>query len=105
MNLETYAYAHILGGLYGQALGDAWAMPALLRPDQTWEHYQGWIGELLPAPPDHPVHAGLQAGQVTDDTQQAIALAQNFFVPAGFGRNTDPRHPGEFAKESRQQAA
>jgi ADP-ribosylglycohydrolase len=76
MHLETYAYAHILGGLYGQALGDAWAMPALLRPVQTWEYYDGWLGELLPAPPDHPVHAGLKAGQVTDDTQQAIALAK-----------------------------
>lgn len=76
MNLESYGYAHILGGLYGQALGDAWGMPALLRPQQTWSHYGGWIETLLPAPDIHPVHAGLQAGQFTDDTQQAIALAQ-----------------------------
>ena len=25
MHVETYAHLHILGGLYGQALGDAWA--------------------------------------------------------------------------------
>jgi ADP-ribosylglycohydrolase len=76
MHLETFAYAHILGGLYGQAIGDAWAMPALLRPRQTWEYYGGWIEQFVAPPPDHPVHAGFSAGQVTDDTQQAIALAR-----------------------------
>jgi ADP-ribosylglycohydrolase len=76
MELETYLHPHILGSLYGQALGDAWAMPAWLRPDQTWAYYQGWIEELVPAPADHPVHSGFRAGQVTDDTQQAMALAQ-----------------------------
>lgn len=75
MELETYLYAHIIGGLYGQALGDAWGMPAYFRPDQTWTHYNGWLDRLEPAPPDHPVHRGLQAGQFTDDTQQAFALA------------------------------
>ncbi|MDX1520452.1 MAG: ADP-ribosylglycohydrolase family protein [Anaerolineae bacterium] len=69
-------HSHILGGLYGQALGDAWGMPALLRPDQTWVRYNGWIEDLIEPVPEHPVHAGLQAGEVTDDTQQAFALAQ-----------------------------
>lgn len=67
---------HILGGLYGQALGDAWAMPAMLTPMDTWEKYGGWITEFLPGPVDHPVHAGLHPGQVTDDTEQAFALAE-----------------------------
>lgn len=69
-------YARILGGLYGQALGDAWAMPAMLTPSDTWEKYGGWITEFLPGPDDHPVHAGLPAGRVTDDTEQAFALAE-----------------------------
>lgn len=76
MELETYIHPHILGGLYGQALGDAWAMPAFFRPYQTWSYYDGWIHELLPAPPDHPLYAGFQAGQVTDNTHQAVALTQ-----------------------------
>lgn len=67
---------HILGGLYGQALGDAWAMPAMLTPMDTWEKYGGWITEFLPGPGDHPVHTGLHPGQVTDDTEQAFALAE-----------------------------
>ncbi len=76
MEIETYLYTHILGGLYGQALGDAWGMPVYFRPAQTWTHYKDWIDTLSPAPSDHPIHAGLQAGQVTDDTQQAMALVQ-----------------------------
>jgi hypothetical protein len=30
-------YQAVLGGLMGQALGDAYAMPASLRPEDTWE--------------------------------------------------------------------
>lgn len=66
----------ILGGLFGQALGDAWAMPALLNPSDTWDRYGGWITEFKPGPDDHPVHHGLQAGQITDDTEQAFSLAR-----------------------------
>jgi ADP-ribosylglycohydrolase len=81
MEQDTYIYSHILGGVYGQALGDAWAMPAYFRPDQTWAyHNHHWIDKLIPAPPDHPIHAGFQAGQVTDDTQQAMALAQTIIT-------------------------
>jgi ADP-ribosylglycohydrolase len=80
MEFETYAHSHIIGALYGQALGDAWAMPAYFRPEQTWEHFNGWIDKLLPAPANHPLHAGLQAGQVTDDTQLALALAQTIMT-------------------------
>lgn len=67
----------ILGGLYGQALGDAWGMPAYFHPDQTWKTY-GWITDFLPDPPDHPVHAGLPAGRITDDSEQAFSLAQAY---------------------------
>ena len=42
-------YSHILGGLYGEALGDAWGMPAYLIPEQTWEKFGGWIERFLPA--------------------------------------------------------
>lgn len=68
-------YDHILGGLYGQALGDGWCMPAMLTPDQTWERYGGWIDRFLPGAADHPVHGGLPPGRITDDTEQAFQLA------------------------------
>jgi len=73
----------ILGGLYGQALGDAWGMPAYFDIDHTWEVYGGWITELKPGPPDHPVHFGLPAGRITDDSEQAFSLAQAFITHGG----------------------
>lgn len=74
--------AKILGGLYGQALGDAWGMPAYFDPDQTWEAF-GWIDRLLPAPDDHEVHAGLPAGRITDDSEQAFSLAVEYIKDGG----------------------
>lgn len=76
-------YDQILGALYGQALGDAWCMPAMLTPEQTWQRYGGWIDRFLPGADDHPVHGGLIPGRVTDDTEQAFALAQSIVEDGG----------------------
>ncbi len=65
----------ILGGLYGQALGDAFAMPAQVHPDDT-ERAFGWLDSWQAAPADHIVHAGLPAGRITDDSEQAFSIAQ-----------------------------
>ena len=73
----------ILGGLYGQALGDAWGMPAYFDINQTWKAYGGWITDLLPGPADHPVHFGLPAGRITDDSEQAFSLARAFVQRGG----------------------
>ncbi len=75
-------YDNILGGLYGQALGDAWAMPAYFQPEQTWQAY-GWIESFLPGPADHPVHHGMPAGHITDDSEQAFALAESIIAQGG----------------------
>jgi len=73
----------ILGGLYGQALGDAWGMPAYFDPDQTWDAYGGWIEGFLPGPDDHEVHQGLPAGRITDDSEQAFSLARAYIAHGG----------------------
>ena len=73
----------VLGGLYGQALGDSWGMPAYFEIDHTWDAYGGWITELLPGPEDHPVHYGLPAGRITDDSEQAFSLSQAFIKHGG----------------------
>ncbi len=65
----------ILGGLYGQALGDAFAMPGQVHPDDT-ERCFGWLDSWQDAPDDHIVHAGLPAGRITDDSEQAFSIAQ-----------------------------
>jgi ADP-ribosylglycohydrolase len=65
------------GALYGLAIGDALGMPTQMLSRQ--EIRARW-GELLtgfePAPPGHPIAAGMPAGAVTDDTEQAIVLAR-----------------------------
>jgi ADP-ribosylglycohydrolase len=76
-------HEHILGGLLGQAFGDAFAMPALLHPEDTWKHYGGWITGFHPGPAGHPAHEGLPAARVTDDTEQAFALAENIIRDGG----------------------
>ena len=76
-------YEHILGGLLGQAFGDAFAMPALLHPEDTWKRYGGWITAFHPGPAGHPAHEGLPAARVTDDTEQAFALASSIIRDGG----------------------
>jgi len=65
------------GALYGLAIGDALGMPTQMLSRQ--EIRARW-GELLtgfePAPPGHPIAAGLPAGAITDDTEQAVLLAR-----------------------------
>jgi hypothetical protein len=73
----------ILGGLFGQALGDAWGMPAYFDIDQTWQAFGGWIDTLVPAPDDHPMHYGLPAGRITDDSEVAFSLARAFIQHGG----------------------
>ncbi len=76
-NIHSTLSAKILGGLYGQAFGDAWGMPALFTPELTWQRFGGWITTFHPSPDEHFVHAGLPAGRITDDTEQAFALADS----------------------------
>ncbi len=66
----------IAGVIYGVALGDAMGMPAYFFPEETREKL-GWIEDFLDAPSDHPVHKGFLAGQITDDTEQTLALAES----------------------------
>ncbi len=66
----------IAGTIYGVAIGDAMGMPAYFLPEDTRKKF-GWIEDFLDAPDDHPVHRGFVAGQITDDTEQTLAIAQS----------------------------
>ena len=72
----------ILGCLYGQALGDAFAMPAQVHPEDT-ERCFGWLDSWQDAPEDHIVHAGLPAGRITDDSEQAFSIARAIIEAGG----------------------
>ena len=77
-----------LGALYGLAIGDALGMPtqSRSRPDIV-ARYGSLLTAFEPGPPGHPVAAGLPAGAVTDDTEQAVLLAR--LIVAGRG-DIDP---------------
>jgi ADP-ribosylglycohydrolase len=65
------------GALYGLAIGDALGMPTqLLSRREITRRWGPLLTGFEPAPPDHPIAAGLPAGAVTDDTEQAVLLAR-----------------------------
>ncbi|MFL6046523.1 MAG: ADP-ribosylglycohydrolase family protein [Propionibacteriaceae bacterium] len=72
-----------LGALYGLAIGDALGMPTqLLSRDQVATHF-GTIDGFREAPPDHRIAAGLPAGSITNDTEQALLLADALLAEGG----------------------
>jgi ADP-ribosylglycohydrolase len=64
------------GALYGLAVGDALGMPteSLSRPEIV-ARYGLLLEEFQPGAADQPLAPGLPAGTVTDDTEQALLLA------------------------------
>jgi ADP-ribosylglycohydrolase len=70
------AQARAAGALYGLAIGDALGMPTQSRPRaEIVRRYGPLVEWFAPGPADHPLAAGLPAGSVTDDTEQALLLA------------------------------
>jgi ADP-ribosylglycohydrolase len=77
------------GALYGLAIGDALGMPTqLLSRREIAERWGGQLQDFEPAPPGHPIAAGLPAGAITDDTEQAVLLGR--LLVQGHG-TIDPR--------------
>ena len=80
------------GALYGLAIGDALGMPTqMLSRRQITERWGAQLHGFEPAPPGHPIAAGMPVGCVTDDTEQAVLLGR--LLVAGHG-TVDP---GELA--------
>jgi len=72
------------GALYGLAIGDALGMPTQLRGRrEIVERYGELIEGFEPGPADHPIAAGLPAGQVTDDTEQAVLIGRLLVAGGG----------------------
>src|SRR5207244_6312792 len=65
------------GALYGLAIGDALGMPTqMLSRAEIVRRWGPLLPGFEPAPPGHPIAAGMPAGAVTDDTEQAVLLAR-----------------------------
>jgi ADP-ribosylglycohydrolase len=75
--MEVPAMDRALGALYGLAIGDALGMPAeSLSRAEIVARYGPLVTTFQPGPPGHPLAAGLPAGTVTDDTEQALLVAR-----------------------------
>ncbi len=72
------------GALYGLAIGDALGMPTQSLPRaRIVARYGGLIATFENAPAGHPLAAGLPAGSVTDDTEQAVLVARVIIARGG----------------------
>jgi ADP-ribosylglycohydrolase len=90
---DDEARSRARGALYGLAIGDALGMPTqMLSRDEIAERWGGFLHGFEPAPPGHPIAAGMPAGAVTDDTEQAVLLGR--LLVKGNG-TVDPRELAE----------
>ena len=65
-----------LGALYGLAIGDALGMPTQLLSRERIAARYGTLTGFEPGPDENEISAGLPAGRVTDDTDQAVIVAR-----------------------------
>jgi ADP-ribosylglycohydrolase len=91
MIMETLSRAR--GALYGLAIGDALGMPTqMLSRAEIRDRWGEVLPGFEPAPPGHPIAAGLPDGAITDDTEQAVLLGR--LLVQGNG-TVDPRELAE----------
>lgn len=82
----------IKGCLLGVAAGDALGMPSSMMAPEEIERRFGTIRNFLPAPDDHLIHRGMVAGEVTDDTQQTLAIADSIIEEGSVNAMSVARH-------------
>lgn len=64
-----------LGALYGLAVGDALGMPTQLLDPAEVRRLFPELADFAPGPPANRISSGMPTGRVTDDTEQALILA------------------------------
>lgn len=64
------------GALYGLAIGDALGMPTQMLPRETVIRLYPTLTGFMPGPSENDISRGQPAGRVTDDTEQALILAE-----------------------------
>lgn len=83
MRRDSTVFERAHGALLGMAVGDALGMPSQTLTVAEIEANYGQITDFVEPFEDHPVSHGLSAGQVTDDTEQALILANRLIVGQG----------------------
>ncbi|WP_296261834.1 MULTISPECIES: ADP-ribosylglycohydrolase family protein [unclassified Pseudomonas] len=72
-----------LAAFYGLALGDALGMPTQSLSRERIKQQFGRITTLTAADADQPIAPGMPAGSITDDTEQAVLVAELLVAGAG----------------------
>lgn len=98
MNAERFDRA--CGALLGGAVGDALGMPAsFFTRKQIKEHY-GFIRDFLPPAEAQQAHGALEAGDITDDTQETVLLARSLCSKGRFDRADFLQRMARWAEDS-----
>lgn len=72
-----------LAAFYGLALGDALGMPTQSLSREQIKQRFGRITRLTEAEADQPIAPNMPAGSITDDTEQAVLVAELLITGAG----------------------
>ncbi|MFD8458910.1 ADP-ribosylglycohydrolase family protein [Streptomyces antimycoticus] len=83
----NHRHDRALGALYGLAMGDALGMPTQIMSRASIVARFGTVTGFVPGPEDNPVSAGMPAGSVTDDTDQAVIVGR---LLTGSGGRIEP---------------
>jgi ADP-ribosylglycohydrolase len=81
-----------LGAFYGLAIGDALGMPTQELPRRRAAELLAGGDGFVDGPSDNPISAGLPAGSITDDTEQAVIIARLLIEGGG---SVDPVREAE----------
>ncbi|MBK8021854.1 MAG: ADP-ribosylglycohydrolase family protein [Chloroflexi bacterium] len=68
----------VIGALAGLAIGDSMGMPTSFYTPEQIRYEFGKVDSFHPPALAHQYHSGLRAGDVTDDTEQSLALIRSF---------------------------
>jgi ADP-ribosylglycohydrolase len=78
-----------LAAFYGLALGDALGMPTQSLSREQIKHRFDRITTLTAADADQPIAPNMVAGSITDDTEQAVLVAELLIAGGGLIRPSD----------------
>jgi ADP-ribosylglycohydrolase len=74
--MMTTARDRALGAFFGLAIGDALGMPTQQLPRSIVRDRFGLVRAFHDGPPENSISAGMRAGTITDDTEQAVIVAE-----------------------------
>jgi ADP-ribosylglycohydrolase len=97
---EEQIFKKAYGTLLGVATGDALGMPSsMMSPEAIKNTFKEKITTFLPAPEGHIIHLDMKAGEITDDTQQTMVLADIYLEEGKFSKESVAKRLLAWAKE------